>query len=52
MIPTVPPEPVFWQGLVHGDYFQTSVTFGAADIYMVVGGISEIRNHFLPVIAN
>jgi hypothetical protein len=36
--------------LTRGDYFGTSVKIAKADICMVVGGISKIRHHFLPVI--
>jgi hypothetical protein len=46
VISTIPRESLFWQGLAHCDYFQTSLKIGEADIYKVVGGISEIRHHF------
>jgi len=52
VIPTVPSDPSFWQGLACCDYFCTSFKIAEVDIYKVVGGISEIRHHFLPVIAN
>ena len=44
MIPTIPPEPVFWKGLVHGDNFQTSMKIEEADIYKVVGEVSVVPN--------
>jgi hypothetical protein len=37
--------------LARGDYFGTSVKITEADICMFVGGISEIRHYFLPLIA-
>lgn len=45
-------EPLFGQELVSFDSFGTSLKFGEAPIYIVVGGISEIHHHFLPVIAS
>ena len=42
VIPTIPPEPLFWQDLARCDYFQTSVKIDKADIYKVVGVISGL----------
>jgi len=39
VIPTVPPEPLFWQDLARCDYFPTSLEIGDADIYKVVGEV-------------
>jgi hypothetical protein len=46
VIPTVPREPLFWQGLAHCDNFQTSLEIGEADISKVVGEINGFNKEF------
>jgi len=50
VIPTIPLQSPFWQGLARGDYFGTSVKITEADIYKVVGGIGKNRHQFFTMI--